>query len=134
MKTNTSIELTAVFMEDDDKSLTGFFSQFPEAFAGGDTIEEVEQYLFNMLPGVMEVLGEINQEEFPKYNAKNIITRTYSYQPAFQNGGNETNGNSGGSFKKRLSHLQATAKRRWNALFFSKQSWQKNGGYILGKE
>ena len=48
------MSLTAIFFKDpDDGGFTGFFAEIPEVIAEGDTIEEVEEMLFQTLPMAM---------------------------------------------------------------------------------
>lgn len=122
MKKILPIELTAVFMELEDKTVFGFFSQIPETAIGGDSVEEVERKLFNVLNDVLEIKDEIAEEDYPSYNAKKIHKKVYTFQPVIPKHVYETRGSKGGSIIKRLLHLQTEAKRRWKALF-PRKAW-----------
>jgi predicted RNase H-like HicB family nuclease len=63
-KTKNDFVLTGIFIQDKiDGRYTAFFSELPEAVSQGESIEEAEENLFNILPSVMEVMNKANQEE-----------------------------------------------------------------------
>jgi predicted RNase H-like HicB family nuclease len=77
-----SIELTGVFIKDDDNNFTGFFSEFPEAVSQGDSFEEAEKKLFEVLPDILELKKKMSEEDIPEGEIKNVFKKAYSFQPA----------------------------------------------------
>ena len=79
MRKQNPIELTGIYLEDDNRMITGYFSQFPEAVSQGGSIEEVEQKLFEILPDVLELKDRMSEEELYEVN---VTKKSYSFQPA----------------------------------------------------
>lgn len=65
MKTEkTKVGLTAIFIQDPiDMGYTGFFAEFPEAIAEGDTKEEVKKNLWEALNIMLKWKKEEVEEE-----------------------------------------------------------------------
>lgn len=82
MKKRNAIELTGVFIKDNQVGYTGFFSQFPEAVSQGETIAEAENNLFNVLPDVLELKKKMAEEDYPDDASKQVFRKSYSYQLA----------------------------------------------------
>lgn len=76
--------LTGIFIHDNiDGRYTGFFSELPEAVSQGETLEEAETNLFNILPSVMEVMNKANQEQAAiNGDSVKMITKSYKFQTA----------------------------------------------------
>lgn len=84
MNIKTKVSLTAIFVQDsNDNGFTGFFAEFPEAIAEGDTEEEVQKNLFEAL----SIMLKFNKEELEEQRAlnpaqKNVIERTFELELA----------------------------------------------------
>jgi predicted RNase H-like HicB family nuclease len=84
MSTKTKVSLTAIFIKDpNDKGFTGFFAEFPEAVAEGNTEEEVQKNLFEAL----SIMLKFNKEELEEQRALNpnqaaVIERTFELELA----------------------------------------------------
>ena len=76
--------LTGIFLHDKkDGRYTAFFSEVPEAVSQGETIEEAEKNLFDVLPMVMEVKNKSNQEDAMIDGVGvEVSQRTYKFQSA----------------------------------------------------
>ncbi len=74
--------LTGVFVKEHDGRFTAFFSEIPEATAQGDTMEEAEVNLFNILPDVLEFKNDITNEEkiINGMSEESIQRKSYNFQ------------------------------------------------------
>lgn len=74
--------ITGVFLKEKDGRFTAFFSEIPEATAQGDTVEEAEQNLFEILPEVLELKNEIANEEkvISGLSQDSIIRKSYNFE------------------------------------------------------
>lgn len=82
MSQKKAIELTAVFIRDEDNNFTGFFSEFPEAVSQGKTIPEAEKRLFDVLPDIIELKKEMAEEDIQKEVFGKVTKISYSYELA----------------------------------------------------
>ena len=84
MTAKTKVSLTAIFIQDPkDNGFTGFFAEFPEAVAEGNTEEEVQKNLFEALT----IMLKFNKEEVEEARALNpsspkVIERTFDLELA----------------------------------------------------
>ncbi len=83
MKKRNAIELTGVFIKDQNNNYTGFFSQFPEAVSQGESIEEAEKRLFDVLPDVLDLKRKMADEDLND-NQEAVFKKAYSYELAEQ--------------------------------------------------
>jgi predicted RNase H-like HicB family nuclease len=73
------ISITGVFLESADGGFMAYLSEIPEVATEGDTIEEAEQNLFNILPDVLEVRNEIIAEQ-RVIHGQTGITKKFEFQ------------------------------------------------------
>jgi len=81
MKKRNAIELTGIFIKDHNDNFTGFFSQFPEAVSQGESFEEAEKRLFDVLPDILDLKEKIADEGLSE-SQQNVFKKAYSYEPA----------------------------------------------------
>lgn len=74
--------ITGVFVKESDGRFTAFFSEIPEATSQGDTMEEAEQNLFNILPDVLEFKNDINNEEkiINGHSEGSVMRKSYNFE------------------------------------------------------
>lgn len=77
------MSLTALFIQDpEDKGFTGFFKEFPNAVAEGDTEEEVKTNLFKALSYMLKFNREDVESEALKRERLgiNVIEKSYDFE------------------------------------------------------
>lgn len=82
MKTEkVKIPITAIFIQDPkDKGYTGFFAEFPEAIAEGDTKEAVQKNLWEALNFMLKWRKEEIEEERLGFDGSKGIVETETFQ------------------------------------------------------
>lgn len=80
MNQRNAIALTGIFIQDENESFTGFFSQFPEAISQGLSIEEAEKNLFRVLPDILYLKERMAEEDIPLEAKMNVFKKSYSYE------------------------------------------------------
>lgn len=80
MKKRNAIELTGIFVKDPDNNFTGFFSEFPEAVSQGDSLEEAEKRLFEVLPDILDLKKKMYEEDINEGQNENVFRKAYSFE------------------------------------------------------
>lgn len=60
------LQLTAVIIEDPEGGFTGYFAEFPEAIAEGETEDELEENLLEAFKSVLDYRREENENSSSK--------------------------------------------------------------------
>lgn len=63
-KLENHLQLNAVFVESHEGGFTGYFVEFPEAIAEGETQAEVEINLVDALKSILEYRKEANENAY----------------------------------------------------------------------
>lgn len=76
------MSLTALFIEDPEDGFTGFFKEFPNAVAEGDSEEEVKTNLFKALSNMLRFNREDVESEAIKRErlGVNVIEKSYDFE------------------------------------------------------
>jgi predicted RNase H-like HicB family nuclease len=76
------VSLTAVFVEDPTEGgFTGFFKEFPNAIAEGETQEEAQNNLFKTLSFMLQFNREENETDFIKRPEQiNVIEKSFDLE------------------------------------------------------
>ena len=82
MKKRNAIELTGIFVKDSENNFTGFFSELPEAVSQGETLEEAEKKLLDILPDILELKKRMVEEDINENQSINVFKKTFSFEAA----------------------------------------------------